>query len=237
MLIVFLQNVWPYFLSSSIFSRPAFVHSTCGGLCLVYTGQDPGPVPVKVRTWAERVKLRENWHVQCTGVQGYTGSHTLTLIRSTWRHRESDIGDIGDIMEPAGAVTRRQWESEMRVILISRQRNWFTTSLCICICTVRVSAHLLSAYFTHLWCDVDWSEKCRVACSKHAPPSSPHALIHPWNKINPSRAPGLDHGLLSGICTSVPHYFLCTDLAWPQSIMIYIWYVSNPHSTRNSFLT
>ena len=87
MLIVFLQNVWPYFLSSSIFSRPAFVHSTCGGLCLVYTGQDPGPVPVKVRTWAERVKLRENWHVQCTGVQGYTGSHTLTLIRSTWRHR------------------------------------------------------------------------------------------------------------------------------------------------------
>ena len=157
MLIVFPQKFWPYFLSSSIFSRPAFVHSTCGGLNLVYTGQDPGPVPVKVRTWAERVKLRENWHVQCTGVQGYTGSHTLTLIRSTWRHRESDIGDIGDIMEPAGAVTRRQWESEMRVILISRQRNWFTTSLCICICTVRVSAHCsepISPISDVMWTDL-----------------------------------------------------------------------------------
>ena len=162
------------------------------------------------------------WH--WSGQHGDTGRVTLVTSVTLWSQLEQWPGDN----------ERVRWGSSW---YHGREIGSQAASVSICIFTVRVSAHWLRAYCTHLWCDVDWSEKCRVACSKHAPPSSPYALIHPWNKINPNRAPGLDHGLLSGICTSVPHYFLCTDLAWPQSIMIYIGYVSNPHSTRNSFLT
>ena len=155
---MFLQNLWPYFLSSSIFSRPAFVHSTCGGLRLMYTGrgQGPGPVPVKVRTWAQRVKLRENWHVQCTGVQSFTGSHTLTLIRSTWRHREGDIGGISDIMEQwPGDNQRVRWGSSWYNGREVGSQPAPVSKYALCVWVTKKGAQSLSRP-SLMWCGLIW---------------------------------------------------------------------------------
>ena len=160
-----------------------------------------------------------HWH--WSGQHGDTGRVTLVASVTSW---SSDQETIKEWDEGHPDITGEK--------LVHNQPQYLNMH-----CACEWQKRVLRAYLAHLWCDVDWSEKCRVACSKqhvHAPPSSSQALLHPWNKINPCQASGLDHGLLSGICTWVPHYFLCTDLAWPQSIMIY---VSNQHSTRNSFLT